>query len=535
VNESQLHNKNFFATRSLERMGGVITLMTDSDFKPVFGEPVPASAPTPRVRVLNRSQLMMLYVDIERLIPDDHPAKAIWELVGALDLSPFYEKVKAVEGGAGQPPFDPRLMISVWLYGTSRGINSARELSERCDWEPGLQWLCAMGSVNYHSLSTFRVSHGEALKKLFAQVLGVLSAQGLVKLERLTVDGTRIRANCSNESFLRGQKLQEHLAAAEAHMEALEQQPEDTTKRQQAARERSLREREQRVAAAQEQFKQLQQQRGPSEAARAQVSTTEADARIMKQSGGGFAPSYNLQLATDEKAKIIVAAVVSNSGTDTQLLAGVMDEVKEICREVPNQVLVDGGYVSADNIGKMHDRSVELIGPVPDVAAANKQAKQRGVSEAYFRDAFRYDLDQDTYQCPEGKVLVHIRQRQREGGRIEHEYRAKGSDCAACPHQMECCPQARRSVRTIVRSEPSENVKAFREKMQTDQYQQLYRKRSEVAEFPNAWLKEKLGLRRFQLRGIANVAVESLWAATTYNVQQWIRLVWRRPFTPVGV
>jgi len=91
VNESQLHNKNFFATRSLERMGGVITLMTDSDFKPVFGEPVPvpASAPTPRVRVLNRSQLMMLYVDIERLIPDDHPAKAIWELVGALDLSPF--------------------------------------------------------------------------------------------------------------------------------------------------------------------------------------------------------------------------------------------------------------------------------------------------------------------------------------------------------------------------------------------------------------------------------------------------------------
>src|SRR5258708_27577978 len=102
-------------------------------------------------------------------------------------------------------------------------------------------------------------------------------------------------------------------------IEALEQQPEDTTKRQQAARERSLREREQRVAAAQEQFKQLQQQRGPSEAAQAQLSTTEADAPIMKPSGGGVAPSYHLQLRTHDKAKIIVAAVVSNSGSDPQL------------------------------------------------------------------------------------------------------------------------------------------------------------------------------------------------------------------------
>jgi transposase len=513
-----------------------MTMMTEADFKPVFGEPVPlpASAATPRVRVLNRSQLLMLYVDIERLIPDDHPAKAIWELVGTLDLSAFYEKVKAVEGRAGQAGFDPRLMISVWLYGTSRGINSARELSERCDWEPGLQWLCAMGSVNYHSLSTFRVNHGEALKKLFIELLGVLSAQGLVKLERLSVDGTRVRANCSDESFLRGKKLQEHLEAAAAHVEALEQQPEDTSKRQQAARERSWRERQQRVAAAQEQFKQLQEQRGPGKAAQAQVSTTEADARIMKQSGGGFAPSYNLQLATDEKAKIIVAAVVSNNGADTQLLTEVMDEVNEVVAKRPGQVLVDGGYVSADNLSKMQERGVELIGPVPDAAAGvNRQAKQRGVSEAYFRDAFRYDSDQDTYRCPEGKVLVHIKQRQRGGGSIEHQYRAKRSDCAACPHKMQCCPGASTHGRTVARSEPSQSVKAFREKMQTGAYQQLYRKRSEVAEFPNAWLKEKLGLRRFQLRGLGKVAVESLWAVITYNVQQWIRLVWQTKLTPV--
>jgi hypothetical protein len=153
----------------------------------------------------------------------------------------------------------------------------------------------------------------------------------------------------------------------------------------------------------------------------------------------------------------------------------------------------------------------------------NKQAQQRGVSEAYRKEAFFYDGHHDTYRCPEGQLLVHIKQREREG-RIEHEYRAKRSDCTGCAHQMECCPTAKTCGRTLVRSEASPLVKTFRDKMQTEAYRQLYRKRSEVAEFPNAWLKEKLGLRRFRLRGMAKVAVESLWAVITYNLQQGIRL-----------
>jgi transposase len=364
--------------------------MADSECKPVFGSPAPAAPALPRVRLVNRDQFVMRNLDVEQLIAEDHAARAIWELVGRLELSSFYEKVKAVEGRAGQPPFDPRLMISVWVYGLSRGISSAGELSEWCDWEPGLQWLCGLESVNYHSLSTFRAAHGEALKKLFIEVLGVLSAEGLVSLERVTVDGTRIRAHCSNEGFRQGQRLQEHLNQAAAHVEALEQEPEETiSRRQQAARERSRRERQERVAAAREFLEQLRQERGEDKAAQVQVSVSEVEARIMKQPGGGFGPSYNLQLATDDKAKIIVAAMVSDSGTDVHLLADVIDEVKGTCGELPDKVLVDGGYVSADNLDQTQQRSVELIGPAPDVTAmVNQQAQQRGVSEAYFKQAF---------------------------------------------------------------------------------------------------------------------------------------------------
>jgi transposase len=500
--------------------------MADPHPKPVFGNPAPAACPQPRLRPLNRSQWRMLNIDVERLIADDHAARAIWDLVGRLDLRAFYEAVKAVVGHPGQPPFDPRLMISIWVYGLSRGISSARELSEWCEWEPGLQWLCAMETVNYHSLSTFRVAHGEALKKLFVNLLAVLSAQGLVGMERVTVDGTRIRSSCSEDSTRKGKGLQEYLEKAAAQVEAVEQEPEgEISRRQQAARERSQRERQERVIAAQQQLRKLEQERGASEAEKVQVSVTEPEARVMKQpGGGGFALSYNLQLATDAKKKVIVGAALSDCGADTRLLETVIEEVQSMCGETPAQVLVDGGYVSADNIGKMQERGIELVGPLPDVASmVNKQAQQRGVSEAYRKDAFSYDAHHDTYRCPQGQLLVHIKQREREG-RIEHEYRAKRSDCAKCAHQMECCPTAKTCGRTLVRSESSPLVQTFRDKMQTEAYRQLYRKRSEVAEFPNAWLKEKLGLRRFRLKGMAKVAIESLWAVITYNLQQGIRL-----------
>ena len=499
--------------------------MADSK-QPVFGSAAAPAPPQARVRLVNREQLIMRTLDVERLIAEDHAARAIWEFVGGLNLSPFYQQVKAVEGRAGQPGFDPRLLISVWIYGLSRGINSARELSECCDWEPGLQWLCALEPVNYHSLSTFRAVHGETLKKLFVEVLAALKAAGMVDLERVTVDGTRIRAQGSNDSFHKGKRIEQHLEEAKKHLEALEQEAseETGTSRQQAARERARRERRQRLEEAQQRWEEVQKSEGEEKAATAQVSFTEADARIMKQPGGSFAPNYNQQLATDAKQKIIVGAVLSDSGADMGLLAEVIDEVEQTCGKRPQQVIVDGGYVSAENIEQMEQRGIETIGPAPQ---ANKTATAPGGNSAYSKAAFQYNAAADVYQCPEGKNLVHIRERAREGGSIEHYYRAKGSDCAACAHKSECCPKAKTCGRTVTRTQPNPLLQAFREKMATEAYQQQYRKRSEVAEFPNAWLKEKLGLRRFRLRGRAKAAVEGLWAVITYNIQQWIRVIWR--------
>jgi transposase len=141
--------------------------------------------------------MVMRTVDIELLIDDDHSARSIWELVGRLDLSLYYAQIASVQGRAGREHTDPQLLISLWLYAYSRGISSAREIARRCEYQPAFQWLCGMGLISHRTLSGFRSEYKAALDDLFVQVLGMLSAEGLINMERVTLDGTKIKANAS--------------------------------------------------------------------------------------------------------------------------------------------------------------------------------------------------------------------------------------------------------------------------------------------------------------------------------------------------
>jgi len=163
---------------------------------------------------VNRNQLLLRTVDVEQLVEPDHRVRAIWELVGRLDLTRFEQPIAAVEGRAGRPAWDPQLLISLWVYAYGEGVSSAREVERRCEYHPAYQWLTGMQAVNHHTLSDFRVGHQEALDELFAQLLGVLSAEGLISLERVMHDGTKVKAAASGDSFHREKTLRAHLEAA---------------------------------------------------------------------------------------------------------------------------------------------------------------------------------------------------------------------------------------------------------------------------------------------------------------------------------
>jgi transposase len=380
-----------------------------------------------------------------------------------------------------------------------------------------------MGEVNHHTLSDFRTRDKEAQDELFKQVLGLLSAEGLTDLKRVMQDGTKIRAHASGNSFRREDRLREHLKLAQEQIEAMGgPDSEQLTQQVMKAKQRAARERKQSLEQALEELKKLEQARQDSEKA-PRVSETDPEARVMKQSNGGFAPSYNVQICTEASHKIIVAVETTQASTDYDALVGGIEAVEANTGQTPEQMVVDGGYIKNSNIEEAAERGIDLIGPV---AENNSEAslKKRGVSPDFYPDKFRYDEGADTFLCPAGKVLTFQRSSRREG-RIEHQYRAAMVDCEACPFRSQC--SAKTSARMIIRKVDSETVKAFRAKMQTEEAKQIYRSRAEIAETPNAWIKAMFGLRQFRLRGLRKVGMEAVWACLTYNILQWTRLVWK--------
>lgn len=478
----------------------------------------------PRFEYVNRQQLVMRTIDVEQLIEADHPARAIWEFLGRVDLSRFSEGVRAFEGERGRAAYEPRLLVSLWVYGYSRGVTAGREIARLCETDPAYQWLTGMKVVNYHSLTDFRVQHEKALRELFIQILAVLSNEGLVTLERVMNDGTKIKTRASRQSFRGERRIKEHLEAARKHVEALEQQAEEEEGQKQGrARERAARESMARLEAALEEFEKLEQQKAEDKKLR--VSVSEPEARKMKQPDGGYAPSYNVQITTDQAQGIIIAASISQAAGDSKQLMAAVTQVKRNTGKLPRQVVADSGYTSGPNIKQLAEQQIDFIAPVADNL---EQLKRRGIDPAFGREAFTYDGAADCYICPAGNKLTYQGREQRDE-RTWFRYRASTALCAACVSKALCCPQTKRG-RSLNRYEEEAELLSHKVKMQTAEAQEIYKQRAQTAEFPLAWLKEKIGLRRFRVSGLQKAELEILWACVTHNLQQWMRLSWKTQF-----
>jgi transposase len=481
-----------------------------------------------RRKPINRQQLLLRPVEVEKLVEEDHPVRAIWELVGRLNLEPFYAEIESVEGVAGRPVWDPQLLISLWIYTYKDGVSSAREIGRLCEYHPTYQWLTGLEVVNYHTLADFRIRHKEALDQLFIEVLGVLSHEGLITLQRVMHDGTKVKACASDKSFHRKTTLQDHLRLAREQVRQMgDPGSEELSQRMAKAQQRALREKQQRLEEAMRALEQIEASRSKASKDKpVRASTTDPEARVMLQARGAYGPSYNVQISTDAEAKIIVGVGVTQAPTDAAELEPAVERIEANLGERPQQMVVDGGLTNQATMEAMAEKQVDLIGTLPERrGVAEKRMKQRGVSSDFYPQAFEYDASADCYRCPAEKVL-HYETEERSGASVRRRYRAKASECRGCTFQAQCCPGTKRG-RSLVRSEATPEMAAFQAKMETPEAQAIYKQRAGVAEFPNAWIKDKIGLRQFRLRGLVKVTLEAVWTCLTYNICQWIRLCWK--------
>jgi transposase len=318
----------------------------------------------------DRTQIAWGRIDLDAALPEDHPARAIVAVLDRLDLRALYSEVKARGKTAGTAAIDPKILLALWIYATSDGVGSGREIARLTQLHAAYRWICGGVEVAYHRLNDFRSDHGDVFDQLVTQVLARLLAHDLVDLSRVAQDGTRVRASAGAASFRRGRTLDELMTEARAHLVTVTRDAQDPaiSARQAAAMKRAAKERIARLEAALAELPAViaVKKKNGSKGAEPRVSTTDSQARIMKMADGGFRPAYNVQLATTtDGARVIVGVDVTQRGSDQGQTTPMIAQIEARSGVRPTEILVDGGYTGHDAIDEAAARGTTVYGPLP--------------------------------------------------------------------------------------------------------------------------------------------------------------------------
>ena len=410
-----------------------------------------------------RNQIRFLMQDLDATLPEDHQARAIWDFLDRLDLSVFYASIQAVEGGPGRPASDPQVLLAIWVYATVEGVGSARKLDRLCREHDAFRWLCGGVPVDYHLLSDFRVEHQEALNELLSQIVATLMAENLVTLKEVAQDGVRVRASAGRGSFRRKARLEECLEAAQALVEGLAQEREhpDTGV---SRRERAARER-----AAQERADRVEE-------ALRQLPEVQAVKERQKRHAG------------KRRAAKVTEARVSTTDPDARVMKMPGEDFRpaynvHFATDVDSQVIVGVGVINrGTDPGE---------GLVMEEQVAQRTGQHPG---AYLLDGGFVDLKD--IEALEGLGV-----------------------------QVYAPPKKRESGQKVIRKPGIKpGVIAWRERMETEEGQAIYRHRASTAECVNAQSRMKYGVQRFTVRGVTNVTCIALLLAVTHNLLRWAAL-----------
>jgi hypothetical protein len=297
------------------------------------------------------------------------------------------------------------------VYATTQGIASSREVERRTKQDDAFRWICGGVGVTAHTLSDFRASRREDFDLLLTNSVAVLMHQELLDLSRLAQDGMRVRANAGTASFRRRKSLEECLDQTKewvASLRALENDAAAAT-RSRANSLRAARERQKRIEEALRQLpalealKEKNRRKGQDpEKCTARTSTTDPDARFMKMADGGIRPAYNAQFVTETKGRVIVGASVTNQGSDRAQMVPMLEQIQNRYGKLPTEYLVDGGFVSGEQIDVASARGVRVLAPVPKPRNQDRDpfevTKRDSESVAEWRTRMKTDEAKDVYK-----------------------------------------------------------------------------------------------------------------------------------------
>ena len=477
------------------------------------------------IRTLSRDHTWLFPPTLDDLLPADHPARFVAAFVQALDRAAWASLEIAPEGEPlGAPAYDPRGLLSVWLYGFMSRIRSSRKLEAACRDQIPFLWLTGWEHPDHNTLWRFYKAHRQSMRALFTRTVRVAVTTGLIDLAVQAVDGTKLKGNASKERTFDAAGLKKLLERTQAAIADLEAQNEAGADPPPANLPRHLAQKQALEHQVTQALATVTAEDGPT-----RLNLTDADAQLMK-SRQGFVAGYNAQAMVSPLAPdaglgglFITATSVSNSPSDQQELLPMIAAAQANTGQPATLTLADGGYHSGPNLVACAKHGYAVAMP-----ESNRRPKDKAQApDPYRNDAFRHDPDTDTYICPQGETLRFVgeKHRQRERDRVRRVYRASRSICLACP-AFGACTKDRRHGRMLEIGPQDEALRTHRAWMATDPARTAYRQRKQLPEPTFGILKEQQDARRLLLRGLDNVRAEWTLLTTAFNLRTLCRL-WR--------
>jgi len=450
-------------------------------------------------------QLYLLPPSVNEFVAADAPVRILSEIIDHLDTSSLILRYK----GGGAPAYDPRILFKLLVFGYSQGMHSSRRLAGACGYDLRFMYLAQMQQPDFRTVCRFRRENETTLKALFVQTVILSQLVGLVLLEHVAIDGTKLEADVSGKATYTKERLARETAEIDAQVAQLMAKAEATDAGEDAIHHdddgdqtpgdlKDKQRRKARLLAAKERLEAARKSLEGTE--RATVALTDSDSRVMKTHGVNR-PAYNAQAAVDGANHIIVAADITQDVNDTQQFGPMVNATMENTGFVPAHFTADAGYCSPETMAYADTHKVDAY-----VAERPEYASRAG---------YRYDTETDCFHGVIEETKDHVLRfwsNQKKRGRLYRVYRdaevGKQRWCREHP-SVEAAGQAK-----------------MHQKLTSPEGRAIYRQRQHVVEPVFGHIKGSINLRRLCLRGLSGARVEYLLACCAHNISK-ITSVWR--------
>jgi len=478
-----------------------------------------------------REQLVLFTERLDGLISEENPVRFLDAYVEQLDLDGLGFKQPAMV--KGRPPYWPGLLLKIYVYGYLNRIRSSRKLEKECLKNLELIWLCRRLAPDFKTIADFRKENGRGLKNIFREFLRLCKHLELVDCRQVAIDGTKLRAQNSNNQIYKRDKIEALEKKIEARInEYLEELDRNDTQekdeyafltRNLGGRLKKLRKLKDKIEFIKEVF-----------AANPDLKehyNTDPDSRRQRDRGR-VGPGYNSQIIVDAKHKLIVANKVTNEQNDERQLSPMVEELQEVKAELA----LEGKTIVTTDAGYYNEHDIIETEPVDDIETyvahprdakkkekSGKPNKTKAPASGFEKDDFRYDREKDEFICPEGKVLKKYPGRY---GGNKGNLKTRIYHCAEC---TECkskglCTKNKRG-RHIIAAVQIKELLEYRDKVTSKRGKAFMQQRKELAEHPFGTIKETMGCRYFMQKGIEKTGSEFSFITFIYNLKRVMNIL----------